>query len=61
MIIGLEGVSCVGKTTLAKALSARLPASNVACYYNAAPTCPGHIGRGHQGAGLVNGRGRAYR
>jgi len=37
MIIGLEGVSCVGKTTLAAALSARLPATSVACYYHAAP------------------------
>ena len=37
MIIGLEGVSCVGKTTLATALAARLPASSVACYYHAAP------------------------
>jgi dTMP kinase len=42
MIIGLEGVSCVGKTTLAAALAARLVAAGVAavvvrCYYHAAP------------------------
>lgn len=37
MIIGLEGVSCVGKTTLANALADRLPAVAVACYFHAAP------------------------
>jgi dTMP kinase len=40
MIIGLEGVSCTGKTTLARALaaSAELPeALVVPCYYHAAP------------------------
>ncbi|MFC0532067.1 AAA family ATPase [Phytohabitans kaempferiae] len=37
MIIGLEGVSCVGKTTLARALAERLDAHVVPCYYHAAP------------------------
>lgn len=37
MIIGLEGVSCVGKTSLAAALAARLDAAVVPCYYHAAP------------------------
>ncbi|GAA4471811.1 AAA family ATPase [Phytohabitans houttuyneae] len=37
MIIGLEGVSCVGKTTLARALARRLDAHVVPCYYHAAP------------------------
>lgn len=38
MIIGLEGVSCTGKTTLARALAERLGASTVIpCYYHAAP------------------------
>jgi dTMP kinase len=33
----LEGVSCVGKTTLARALAERLDAHVVSCYYHAAP------------------------
>ena len=37
MIIGLEGVSCVGKTTLARDLAHRLGAYVVPCYYHAAP------------------------
>ena len=37
MIIGLEGVSCVGKTTLAGILAADLDAVHVRCYYHAAP------------------------
>lgn len=38
MIIGLEGVSCTGKTTLARALANRLgTASVVPCYYHVAP------------------------
>ncbi|WP_256790326.1 MULTISPECIES: AAA family ATPase [Frankia] len=38
MIIGIEGVSCTGKTTLALALAARLGnTSVVSCYYQAAP------------------------
>jgi dTMP kinase len=37
MIIGLEGVSCVGKTTLARTLAERLDAHVVPCYYHAAP------------------------
>ncbi|HET8641513.1 MAG TPA: AAA family ATPase [Pseudonocardiaceae bacterium] len=37
MIIGLEGVSCVGKTTLARDLARRLGAHVVPCYYHAAP------------------------
>jgi dTMP kinase len=37
MILGLEGVSCVGKTTLARLLAQRLDAHVVPCYYHAAP------------------------
>jgi thymidylate kinase len=38
MIIGLEGVSCTGKSTLARGLAARLGAASVVpCYYHAAP------------------------
>lgn len=38
MIIGLEGVSCTGKTTLALALAVHLgDISVVPCYYHAAP------------------------
>ena len=38
MIIGIEGVSCTGKTTLALALAARLGSTSVIpCYYHAAP------------------------
>lgn len=38
MIIGIEGVSCVGKTTLAAALAVRLDAPLVVpCYYHSAP------------------------
>ncbi len=38
MILGIEGVSCTGKTTLAVALAARLgDTSVVPCYYHAAP------------------------
>jgi len=37
VIIGLEGVSCVGKSTLAHALAERLDAHVVPCYYHAAP------------------------
>ncbi|SEH01770.1 dTMP kinase [Nonomuraea solani] len=38
MIIGLEGVSCTGKSTLASALAARLGRTCVVpCYYHAAP------------------------
>ncbi|WP_027343902.1 AAA family ATPase [Hamadaea tsunoensis] len=35
--IGLEGVSCVGKTTLAREIAQRLDAAVVACYYHIAP------------------------
>jgi dTMP kinase len=43
MIVGLEGVSCVGKTSLATALAARLPgAAIVDCYYHTAPD-PGRL------------------
>jgi thymidylate kinase len=38
MIIGIEGVSCTGKTTLARALAVRLADTSVVpCYYHAAP------------------------
>ncbi|MFE3198513.1 AAA family ATPase [Embleya sp. NPDC059237] len=38
MIIGFEGISCAGKTTLAAALAAHLgTATVVPCYYHAAP------------------------
>lgn len=38
MIVGLEGVSCTGKSTLARTLAARLgDTSVVPCYYHAAP------------------------
>jgi len=38
VIIGLEGVSCTGKTTLAVTLAARLGATSVVpCYFHAAP------------------------
>jgi dTMP kinase len=38
VIIGLEGVSCTGKSTLARALAARLGDTIVVpCYYHAAP------------------------
>jgi len=38
VIIGLEGVSCTGKSTLARALAARLGGTTVVpCYYHAAP------------------------
>lgn len=38
MIIGIEGVSCVGKTTLSAALATRMSAPAVIpCYYHASP------------------------
>lgn len=38
MIIGIEGVSCTGKTTLAIGLAARIgPSHVVPCYYHTAP------------------------
>lgn len=38
MIIGIEGVSCTGKTTVAVGLAARIgPAHVVPCYYHVAP------------------------
>ncbi|MDG4834868.1 hypothetical protein O7627_36990 [Solwaraspora sp. WMMD1047] len=45
MIVGLEGVSCVGKTSLATALAARCPGTAVVdCYYHTAPD-PGRLPR----------------
>lgn len=38
MIIGLEGVSCTGKTTLARHLADVLDATVVDCYFHCAPT-----------------------
>lgn len=38
MIIGLEGVSCTGKTKLARHLAGALSATVVDCYFHCAPT-----------------------
>lgn len=38
MIIGIEGVSCTGKTTLATRLAEHLNAAVIGCYYHCAPS-----------------------
>jgi hypothetical protein len=38
VIIGLEGVSCTGKTTLARHLADALDAAVIDCYFHCAPT-----------------------